>query len=94
MLELLFADDRAAPSVDAFNLTIALIYQDLLGPGVIKPASHTIPSLILWLARPDDQFFVRPELYNQATRALTGGLPEGQGNIMSSAYTCGLGASP
>jgi hypothetical protein len=41
---------------------------------------------MLWLSEPDQQFFLRPELYNRSARCLTGSLPKGQGNVMKTAY--------
>jgi len=82
---LLFEGDRARPPVDEFNTAMAPYYGDKLSD-VIKPASHCIPSLMLWLSDPNRQFFVRPGLYNRAHTTLTGAVAEGQGNIMTTAY--------
>jgi len=65
---------------------MAPLYAEALNPGAVKPASHCIPSLMLWLSEPERQFFLRPDLYNQANRALLGGVAEGQGSIMSTSY--------
>lgn len=83
---LLFDSPRNAPSIDEFNAAMLPFYTELLLPTGVKPASHRIPSLMLWLAEPERQFFLQPELYNQAARALLGGVAEGQGGIMSTAY--------
>jgi hypothetical protein len=74
------------PDVDGFNDALMPRYRTALNETGVKPASHCIPSLILWLADPNRQFFVRPEMYNRAAKALLGSTPEGQGNVMSSAY--------
>jgi MoxR-like ATPase len=61
-------------------------YKSDLNATAIKPASHCIPSLALWLTYPDKHFFVRPELYNRTARALLGSSPEGQGEVMTTDY--------
>ena len=74
------------PNVDGFNEALMPRYRTALNETGVKPASHCIPSLMLWLTDPNRQFFVRPEMYNRAAKALLGSTPEGQGNVMSSAY--------
>jgi hypothetical protein len=73
---LLFEGSREAPPVDEFNATMLPFYSELLGPDGTEPPSHCIPSLMLWLSEPHLRFFVRPDLYNQASRALVGGVAE------------------
>ena len=84
--QLLFESPREAPSVDEFNAAMSPFYAQLLMEDGPKPASHCIPSLMLWLSEPEHQFFVRPDLYNQACRSLLGAVAEGQGGIMSTTY--------
>ena len=84
--ELLFGTDVSQPNIDAFNALLMPQYQTTLNETGIKPASHCIPSLALWLTYPDQHILIRPELYNRASRTLTGKVAEGQGEIMSSAY--------
>jgi DNA polymerase III delta prime subunit len=84
--KLLFDSDRAAPAIDEFNTAMTPIFAKKLNTTAIKPASHCIPSLMLWLSEPHRQFYVRPELYNRAVSVLFGNLPEGQGNIMNTLY--------
>ena len=74
------------PPIDEFNLAMAPHYAARLNQGAIKPASHCVPSLMLWLSEPDVQFFLRPSLYTQTVAALTGERPEGRGNVMTSDY--------
>lgn len=83
---LLFDGDRKIPGVDEFNLAMAPYYRNFVGQDGTKPASHCIPSLMLWLTDPRAQFFVRPDLYNTASQALRGELAEGQGNVMRTGY--------
>ncbi len=85
-LHLLFESSRDVPAVDEFQASMAPFYAEFLNPDAVKPASHCIPSLMLWLSEPERQFFLRPDLYNQATRALLGAPAEGQGGIMSTTY--------
>jgi hypothetical protein len=84
--QLLFESPREAPSVDEFNAVMLPFYTELLVGDGSKPASHCIPSLMLWLSEPEHQFFLRPDLYNQACRSLLGAVAEGQGRIMSTTY--------
>ena len=84
--DLLFQSSSENPDIDGFNEALGPRYQEALNEQAIKPASHCIPSLVLWLSYPDSQFLVRPEIYNRACRVLTGSVAEGQGNIMSTAY--------
>ena len=83
---LLFDGASDEPDVDGFNSALMPSYRSELNETAVKPASHCIPSLALWLTYPDKHFFVRPELYNRANRVLMGGTPEGQGEVMTSAY--------
>src|SRR6516225_5986196 len=76
---LLFDDPIDKPDIDGFNSAMMLRYRSELNETAVKPASHCVPSLALWLTHPDKHFFVRPELYNRANRVLMGGTPEGQG---------------
>ena len=84
--DLLFGADSEAPDIDTFNAALASNYQTNLLETSIKPASHCIPSMMLWLTYPETHFYLRPELYNRAYRALRSKTPSGQGNIMTSAY--------
>jgi AAA domain (dynein-related subfamily)/Mrr N-terminal domain len=84
--ELLFKSDREAPAIDEFNAAMGPLYAKALNPTSIKPASHVIPSLMLWLSEPDHQFFLRPDLYNRTSRCLSGAVAEGQGQVMTTAY--------
>ena len=84
--KLLFAGGSADADVDGFNTALMPRYQTELNETAIKPASHCIPSLALWLTYPNEHFFVRPELYNRARRILTGAGPEGQGQVMTTDY--------
>jgi|GEM_PF-1244428 len=85
---LLFEGDRTNPPIDEFNKAMAPFYSAKL-TDAIKPASHCIPSLMLWLSDPTYHFFVRPGLYNRASVALTGSVADGQGNVMTTAYYVG-----
>jgi hypothetical protein len=84
---LLFGN-RDFPDVSSFNESLNPYYLTLV-PTAIKPASHCIPSLMLWLTDPTRHFYLRPELYNQASRVLVGEVAEGQGNVMTTAYYAG-----
>ena len=83
---LLFDQEVAAAPIDAFNDHMRPLYDAYLREGAIKPASHSIPSLALWLSDPQHHFFIRPEVVNRAARILTGGVLEGQVQVMTSAY--------
>ena len=83
---LLFDREGAAPPIDAFNDHMRPLYDADLREDVIKPASHSIPSLALWLSDPQHHFFIRSDVVNRAARILSGGVLEGQGQIMTSAY--------
>ena len=84
---LLFDRKRSTAPIDAFNDHMRPLYDgDLRREHAIKPASHSIPSLALWLSDPQRHFFVRAEVVNRAARILTGGVLEGQGQVMTSAY--------
>jgi MoxR-like ATPase len=83
---LLFDGGSANANIDSFNSTLMPRYQSELNDTAIKPASHCIPSLALWLTYPNEHFFVRPELYNRATRMLMGSGPGGQGEVMTADY--------
>ena len=83
---LLFDGGSVNADVDGFNAALMPRYAAKLNETAIKPASHCIPSLALWLTYPDQHFFVRPELYNRARKILTGSAPEGQGNVMTTEY--------
>lgn len=74
------------PNIDHFQELMMPLYEAHLNETAIKPASHCIPSLILWLSFPDQYFYLRPNLYNHLVRCLTGSAPEGSGHIMSSGY--------
>lgn len=84
--DLLFPGNGKAPDVDAFNAAMLPIYSSTLNETAVKPASHVIPSLMLWLQDPTKQFLVRPEIYNRLADCLSGSPPEGQGNIMTTEY--------
>ena len=77
---LLFDQEVAAAPIDAFNDHMRPLYDAYLREGAIKPASHSIPSLALWLSDPQHHFFIRPEVVNRAARILTGGVLEGPGS--------------
>ena len=83
---LLFDQKTAAAPIDAFNDHMRPLYDADLREGAIKPASHSIPSLALWLSDPQRHFFIRLEVVNRAARILTGGVLEAQGQVMTSAY--------
>ena len=83
---LLFDQEGKAASIDAFNDHMRPLYDVYLREDAIKPASHSLPSLALWLSDPQHHFFIRSEVVNRATRILTGGVLEGQGPVMTSAY--------
>jgi MoxR-like ATPase len=83
---LLFDGDSLDADVDGFNTALMPRYASELNETAIKPASHCIPSLALWLTYPDEHFFVRPELYNRARKILTGAVAEGQGEVMTTDY--------
>jgi MoxR-like ATPase len=83
---LLFDRGSDKADIDGFNNALMPRYRSELNETAIKPTSHCIPSLVLWLTYPDEHFFVRPELYNRATRVLMGSSPKGQGEVMTSDY--------
>ena len=83
---LLFGPDPAQPDIDGFNAALMPRFQSTLKEAAIKPASHCIPSLALWLTYPNQHFFVRREIYNRANRNLTGSVAEGQSPVMTTAY--------
>jgi len=83
---LLFSADTMRPDIDAFNNALMSRYKTTLNETAIKPATHCIPSLALWLTYPEQHFFVRPELYNRASRILIGSVAEGQGEVMTTDY--------
>jgi len=83
---LLFDGGSVDADVDSFNTSLMPRYVAELNETAIKPASHCIPSLALWLTHPDQHFFVRPELYNRARKILTGAAIEGQGQVMTTEY--------
>lgn len=83
---LLFDPDRDRPAIDEFNAAMLPLYRAALNETAVKPASHVIPSLMLWLSEPDRQFLVRPDLYNRLAVCLTGAGPAGQGNVMTTDY--------
>jgi MoxR-like ATPase len=84
--DLLFPEGTSDTDIDAFNGTLKPIYEVSLNETAVKPASHVIPSLMLWLQDPAKHFLVRPEIYNRLADCLTGSGPEGQGQIMTTAY--------
>jgi hypothetical protein len=73
-------------NIDAFQIDVMPLYEKYLNETGVKPASHCIPSLILWLTFPNEHFYVRPSLYNSVSRILTGSAPNEWGAIMSSEY--------
>ena len=83
---LLFDRESAASPVDAFNDHMRPLYDADLREDAIKPASHSIPSLALWLSDPQHYFFIRSDVVNRAARILGGGVLEGQVQIMTSKY--------
>ena len=84
--KLLFDGDRAAPAIDDFNANMLPFYRSKLTETSVKPASHCIPSLMLWLSEPARQFFLRPGLYNLASSVVCGTRAEGQGEVMTALY--------
>ena len=84
--DLLFGSNSTHPDVDRFNSTLMPLYESTLKETAIKPASHCIPSLALWLTYPNEHFFVRPELFNRVHRTLIGAVADGQGEVMTTAY--------
>ena len=84
--DLLFRADSAVPDIDTFNAALASSYQTNLPDTVIKPVSHCLPSMMLWLTYPKIHFYLRPQIYNRAYRAFRGETPPGEGNIMTTAY--------
>ena len=83
---LLFDQKAAAAPIDAFNDRMRPLYDADLQEDAIKPTSHSLPSLALWLSDPQQHFFIRSEVVNRAARILTGGVLKGQGPVMTSAY--------
>jgi hypothetical protein len=83
--DLLISAKSGQPDIDAFNESMMPAYEAHI-PAAIKPASHCIPSLMLWLSRPDYCFYLRPDLYTRTVKGLTGSAPDGVGNIMSTDY--------
>ena len=83
---LLFDRESAASPVDAFNDHMRPLYDADLREAAIKPASHSIPSLALWLSDPQHYSFIRSDVVNRAARILSGGVLEGQVQIMTSRY--------
>jgi hypothetical protein len=73
-------------NIDNFNAALMPRYQSELNETAIKPASHCIPSLALWLTYPNEHFFLRPELYNRTNRVLVGKVAERQGEVMTNEY--------
>ncbi len=91
---LLFDREDSTAPIDAFTDRMRPLYDagmvKISGSGLLKggmnPASRSIPSLALWLSDPQHHFFIRSDVVIRATPILTGGVLEGQDQIMTSAY--------
>ena len=67
--DLLFGD-HDTPDIDAFNTKMADIYDQALDQSAVRAASVCIPTLFLWLHRPQSEIFIRPSLYQDTAEAL------------------------
>ena len=83
---LLFDREDSTAPIDAFTDRMRPLYDADLREEAVKPASRSIPSLALWLSDPQHHFFIRSDVVNRVTRILTGGVLEGQNQIMTSVF--------
>lgn len=69
---LLSFEEEEAPDVSAFNEALAPLYQRYLAERAISAMSRSLPSLMLWLSNPENDIFVRSDLFARVRRTLTG----------------------
>ncbi|MBY0336475.1 MAG: AAA family ATPase [Acetobacteraceae bacterium] len=74
--------EDAIPDVGGFNARVAPLYARL-DEALRKAASRSIPTLMLWLAYPEREVFVRSELFNRARSALGAKATSGDDALLS-----------